>query len=339
MAKTLKNVADAAGVSAATASIVLNGRAEGRISDEVANRVLAIAKDLNYRPNLTARSLRTQESKTIGLISDQIATTPFAGQMLAGAQDVAWRNGWLLLLVNTEGNNEFEETATKSLIQRNVDGFIYASMYHREVSIPKSMEEQLVILLDCFDKNSEYDSVVPAEYLGARKAIDFLVSKGHKRIAHITDGNNDYASPQRLRAFLDVLNEKQIQIDEKLILKTPGSDTHEGYIATKKLLVLGNRPTAIFAYNDRMAFGAYEAIQEAGLEVGKDISVIGFDNQPYFAAALRPALTTVQLPHYEMGAWAAQRLLEQFKNSEPTDSIQNQIDCALIVRDSVGSAR
>lgn len=152
MAKTLKNVAEAAGVSAATASIVLNGRAEGRVSEEVANRVIATAKELNYRPNLTARSLRTQESKTIGLISDQIATTPFAGQMLAGAQDVAWRNGWLLLLINTEDDKNFEDTATKALIQRNVDGFIYASMYHREVSIPKSIAERQVVLLDCFEK-------------------------------------------------------------------------------------------------------------------------------------------------------------------------------------------
>ena len=339
MAKTLKNVAEAAGVSAATASIVLNGRAEGRISAEVANRVLATAKELNYRPNLTARSLRTQESKIIGLISDQIATTPFAGQMLAGAQDVAWRNGWLLLLVNTESNKEFEDTASRSLIQRNVDGFIYASMYHREVSVPKTIDDQLVVLLDCFDKNSEHDSVVPAEYLGARKAVEHLILKGHKKIAHITDGGNLYASPLRLKAFKDVLTEHKIDINEKLIIKISGSDTHEGYEATKKLLNLSERPTAIFAYNDRMAFGAYEAIQEAGLEVGNDISVIGFDNQPHFAAALRPALTTVQLPHYEMGAWAAQRLLDQIKNSEPTGAVQNQIDCALIIRDSVGPAR
>ena len=339
MAHTLKNVAEAAGVSPATASIVLNGRAEGRVSQEVANRVLATAKELNYRPNLTARSLRTQESKTIGLISDQIATTPFAGQMLAGAQDVAWRNGWLLLLVNTDDNKEFEDTATKALIQRNVDGFIYASMYHREVTIPKAISDHQVVLLDCFEKTGQHDSVVPAEYKGARAATEYLVSKSHREIAHITDGGNVYASPERMRAFKDVLTENKINVKDEFIVRVNGSDTQDGYEACTKLLSLKIRPTAIFAYNDRMAFGAYEAIQEAGLEVGKDISVIGFDNQPHFAAALRPALTTVQLPHYEMGAWAAQRLLEQLQNSETTNSMQYQIDCALIVRDSVGSAR
>ena len=339
MAHTLKNVAEAAGVSPATASIVLNGRAEGRVSAAVADRVLATAKELNYRPNLTARSLRTQESKTIGLISDQIATTPFAGQMLAGAQDVAWRNGWLLLLVNTDDDKKFEDSATKALIQRNVDGFIYASMYHREVTIPKAISDQQVVLLDCFEKFGNHDSVIPAEYKGARAAIEYLVSQGHRKIAHITDGGNLYASPERMRAFKDVLTENKIEVKDEFVLKVKGSDTQEGYAACKQLLTLKTRPTAIFAYNDRMAFGAYEAIQEAGLIVGKDISVVGFDNQPHFADSLKPGLTTVQLPHYAMGAWAAQRLLDQLQNSESTTSIRHQIDCALVVRESVGPAR
>lgn len=339
MAHTLKNVAEAAGVSPATASIVLNGRAEGRVSEAVANRVIATAKELNYRPNLTARSLRTQESKTIGLISDQIATTPFAGQMLAGAQDVAWRNGWLLLLVNTDDDKKFEDSATKALIQRNVDGFIYASMFHREVSIPKTISDQQVVLLDCFEKSGEHDSVVPAEYKGARAAVEHLVSKGHKKIAHIYDAGNNFAAPERLRAYTDVLNENKIAVLNEYIVKIKGSDTADGYKVTKQLLDLKDTPTAIFAYNDRMAFGAYEAIQEQGLIVGKDISVIGFDNQPHFADALRPGLTTVQLPHYAMGAWAAQRLLDQLQNSESNNSIRHQIDCALVIRDSVGPAR
>lgn len=339
MAKTLKNVAAAAGVSPATASIVLNGRAEGRVSEEVAKRVMATAKELNYRPNLTARSLRTQESKTIGLISDQIATTPFAGQMLAGAQDVAWRNGWLLLLVNTDDNKSFEDTATKALIQRNVDGFIYASMYHREVTIPKSIQDQQVVLLDCFEKSGNHDSVVPNEYEGARAATEYLISHGHRKIAHITDAGNGFAAPIRLQAYKDALVANKIDYQKDYVLRVNGSDTPDGYKATKEILKLKNSPTAIFAYNDRMAFGAYEAIQEQGLEVGRDISVIGFDNQPHFADALRPGLTTVQLPHYAMGAWAAQRLLDQLKNSESSNTMRHQSDCTLVVRDSVGPAR
>lgn len=339
MANTLKDVALAAGVSSATASLVLNGRAEGRVSEEVANRVMATAKELNYRPNLVAQSLRTQVTKTIGLISDQIATTPFAGQMLAGAQDVAWRNGWLLLLINTEDNKSFEETAAKALIQRNVDGFIYASMYHREVTLPASLKDQQVVLLDCFDEKRKYDSVVPAEYKGARAATEHLVSYGHTKIAHITDANNKFAAPERKKAFTDVLSEKKIPLRDEYIVKVSNSDTSDGYKAMQKLLTLKDRPTALFAYNDRIAFGAYEAAQEAGLNVGKDISIIGFDNQPYFADALRPGLSTVQLPHYAMGAWAAQRMLDQLQNSDSNRAMQHQIDCQLVLRESVGPAR
>ncbi len=124
MAKTLKDVAQVAGVSSATASLVLNGRADGRVSADLADRVEKAAEKLNYRPNLVARSLRTQVSKTLGLISNDVATSPFAGAMLAGAKEIAWKQGWLLFLVNTNEDKEMEAAATHSLIQRNVDGFI-----------------------------------------------------------------------------------------------------------------------------------------------------------------------------------------------------------------------
>ena len=119
----------------------------------------------------------------------------------------------------------------------------------------------------------------------------------------------------------------------------PGSNSQEGYVMTQKLLALKDRPTAIFAYNDRMAFGAYEAIQENRLEIGKDISVIGFDNQPDIANALRPGLTTIQLPHYEMGKVATDLLINELKNSESDEPKEHQIDCPLVIRDSVGPAR
>ena len=339
MAHTLKNVAEAAGVSPATASIVLNGRAKGRVSEEVANRVIATAKELNYHPNLTARSLRTQESKTIGLISDQIATTPFASQMLAGAQMEAVKEHWLLFVVNADGDKDVEFSASRALIQNNVSGFIYASMYHREVEVPNVINSKNVVLLDCYDKTNRFHTVIPNEYGGARNAVQFLVKNGHKKIAHITDGKNTVAAPAREKAFRDVLRENKIEFVDEYLIKTPSSNAAEGYEATKQLLNLKNRPTSIFAYTDRMAMGAYAAAHEAGLEIGKDISIIGFDNQPDIANALRPGLTTIQLPHYEMGKVATHLLINELKNSESESAKEHQIDCPLVVRDSVGSAR
>ncbi len=337
MAKTLKDVAEAAGVSSATASLVLNGRADGRVSADLVGRVEEASARLNYRPNLVARSLRTQESKTIGIISNDVATTPFAGAMLSGAQEVAWRNGWLLLLVNSNGDAAMEKAAVRSLIQRNVDGFIYAAMFHQEIETPDYLNEQKIILLDCVDSAKKFDSVVPNEYQGATDAVQYLVDQGHKRIAHINTSENVIASRKRLKAFKDVLKANNLDFNPDYVVKVADSNSIDGYAGTQKLLALKELPTAIFCYTDRIAMGAYEAITEAGLSVPKDISVVGFDNQLNIADALRPPLTTVQLPHFEMGAWAVTRLLEAIdpENSEPLKQMGQVIACPLVVRDSV----
>lgn len=337
MKKTLKDVAEAAGVSSATASLVLNGRAGGRVSTGLAGRVEEAAARLNYRPNLVARSLRTQESKTIGIISNDVATTPFAGAMLSGAQEIAWRNGWLLLLVNSNGDAAMEQAAARSLIQRNVDGFIYAAMFHQEIQTPDYLKGQKVILLDCVDSAKKLDSVVPDEYQGATDAVQYLVAQGHKRIAHIGTQENTIAGRERLKAFKDVLKTNKLDFNPDYVVEVAGANSIDGYAGTQILLALKDCPTAIFCYTDRMAMGAYEAITEAGLSVPKDISVVGFDNQLNIADALRPPLTTVQLPYFEMGAWAATRLLEAIdsENSEPLKQQGQVIACPLVIRDSV----
>ena len=334
-------MAEAAGVSSATASLVLNGRSIGRVSADIATRVEDAAARLNYRPNLIARSLRTQVSKTIGIISNDVATTPFAGAMLSGAQEVAWRNGWLLLLVNSNGEDAMEEAAIRSLVQRNVDGFIYTTMFHREIQTPDYLKKQKVVLLDCVDANKVHQSVVPNEYQGATDAVQHLVDQGHTKIAYIGTSENTIAGNERLRAFKDVLKKNKTDLDPEYIVQVSDSNAIDGYEGAQKLLSSKVRPTAIFCYTDRMAMGAYEAITEAKLSIPQDISVVGFDNQLNIADALRPPLTTVQLPHFEMGAWAATRLLEAIdpENSESLITIEQVIACPLVIRDSVAPPR
>jgi LacI family transcriptional regulator len=341
VAKTLKDVAEAAGVSSATASLVLNGLAGGRVSANLAGRVEEAAASLNYQPNLVARSLRTQVSKTLGLISNDVATSPFAGAMLAGAKEVSWDQGWLLFLVNTNDDKEMEEAATRSLIQRNIDGFIYAAMYHQEIETPKFFKGQKVVLLDCVDSQKLFDSVVPEEYEGAAGAVEYLVSQGHTKICHITTNENTIAGNERASAYKDVLEKNNIELNPNFFITAKGSNSIDGYNETKRLLAETEIPTAIFCYTDRIAMGAYEAIAEAGLSIPEDISVVGFDNQLNIADALRPALTTVQLPHYEMGAWAAERLLHAIdpENSEQLEPVHVRIACPLVVRNSVAPPR
>jgi len=334
-------VAEAAGVSSATVSLVLNGRSDGRVSADLVSRVEAAAARLNYRPNLIARSLRTQVSKTIGIISNDVATTPFAGAMLSGAQEVAWRNGWLLLLVNSNGEAAMEEAAIRSLVQRNVDGFIYTTMFHQEVKTPDYLKKQKVVLLDCVDANNEHESVVPNEYQGAKDAVQYLVDQGHTKIAFIGTKENTIAGRERLKAFKDVLKANKIELNPEYVVEVASANSIDGYTGARELLTTNVRPTAIFCYTDRIAMGAYEAIAEAKLSVPQDISVVGFDNQLNIADALRPPLTTVQLPHFEMGAWAATRLLEAIdpQNSEPLGQHGQVIACPLVIRDSVAPPR
>lgn len=334
-------MAEAAGVSSATVSLVLNGRSDGRVSADLVSRVEAAAARLNYRPNLIARSLRTQVSKTIGIISNDVATTPFAGAMLSGAQEVAWRNGWLLLLVNSNGEAAMEEAAIRSLVQRNVDGFIYTTMFHQEVKTPDYLKKQKVVLLDCVDANNEHESVVPNEYQGAKDAVQYLVDQGHTKIAFIGTKENTIAGRERLKAFKDVLKANKIELNPEYVVEVASANSIDGYTGARELLTTNVRPTAIFCYTDRIAMGAYEAIAEAKLSVPQDISVVGFDNQLNIADALRPPLTTVQLPHFEMGAWAATRLLEAIdpQNSEPLGQHGQVIACPLVIRDSVAPPR
>lgn len=340
MATTLRDVALAAGVSTATVSLVLNGRGRGRVSPEVATKVIEKSEELKYQPNLLGRSLRTQASKLIGLVSDKIATTPFAGQLIAGAQSIFFENHWLLFMANTEGDKEEESEAIRGLMQHNVSGFIYASMFHQEVSLPKELNSSRVVLLDCFDSKQKFDCVIPDESQGARLAVEYLISKGHRRIAHITHATNQYAAKLRKEAYLQVLKENHLKSRDEYVVYSPDSHAEDGYSSTKKLLQSKELPTAIFAFTDRMAMGAYQAIQEFGLKPGSDISLVGFDNQPDIASALLPGLTTIQLPHFEMGVTAARLLIGQFGKDGQRDGSSNTsrthlVKCNLVERDSV----
>ena len=168
-----------------------------------------------------------------------------------------------------------------------------------------------------------------------------MVEQGHSKIAHITTNEKTIAAVERLKAFKEVLVENDIDFNPDYLVKVDAANSIDGYEATKKILALKNLPTAIFCYTDRMAMGAYEAITEHGLSIPQDISVVGFDNQLNVADALRPPLTTVQLPHFEMGAWAATRLLQAIdpENSEPLKQKGQVIACPLVIRDSVAPPR
>lgn len=332
----LKDVAARAEVSPTTVSMVLNGKAGPNIPPDTQARVVAAAAALGYRPNAMARSLRRQRSDTIGVISDEIATTPFAGAMLQGAQDAAWAAGVVLLLVNTGRDPDIEARAIEIMLDRQVDAIVYATMYHQVVSPPPALRDVRAVLLDARTLDGSLPSVVPDDIGAARSAVEILVDRGHRRIGWVTTEEPVPAAAERLAGYREVLQGRGITFDPSLVEAGPGGDTHSGLEAAGRLLDRPNRPTALFCFNDRMAMGAYRAIRLRGLKVPSDVSVVGFDNMEQIAPWLDPPLTTMQLPHYEMGRWAVEQVL---RDPGPVggDEMppQCRMPCAAIERASV----
>lgn len=339
----ISDVAAAAGVSVTTVSLVMNDVAS-RISPDTARRVKEAAASVGYAPSSLARGLRTRRTRTVGLLSDQIATTPFAGRMLAGAQDAARENGHLLFLVDTGGDPAVESEAVDALAAQQVDGVIYAAMWNRVVTPPDGLPASAVFL-DCRPAGGTHRSVVPDDRAGGAAAVRELVDAGHRRIAYIdTADDPPIASTLRHEGYLEVLRESGIDPDPALHVRGSSTTARGGCAAAEELLDLpvDRRPTAVFCFNDRMAMGVYTAAHRRGLEIPRDLSVVGYDDQQLIASELDPPLTTVALPHYEMGRWAMEVALG-IRTPEPTahedtqeGNVTHLMRCPVIRRDSVG---
>jgi LacI family transcriptional regulator len=332
----IRQVAEHAGVSVTTVSHVLNDVQGTRVNEDTRRRVQLAASQLGYVPNRMARGLRMQSSATLGMIGDQIATTPHAGRLILGAQEAAIRNGFTLVLFNTEADPAVEERDLRTLLQFQVDGVVYATMYHRIVSLPPALRSVPTVLLDSESADNAAPAVVPDEVHGARLAVGELLRHGHRRIGFLTNIDDVPATTGRLVAYQQCLAEAGIDFDPALVAADL-SEAAGGYRTAKSLLDRPDRPSALFCYNDRMAMGAYRAAAELGLQIPADLSVIGFDNQVLIAENLFPGLSTVALPHYEMGAWAVDTLARLVSGEQPPpDSQPLRMPCPLVRRESVG---
>jgi len=332
----IKDVAERAGVSTATVSLVLNDVDGIRVSLATRERVRAAADELGYRPNSLARSLRTHRTQMIGFISDEIATTPFAGKMIQGAQDVAWEAGYVLMLVNTGRTEDLQRRAVQALLERQVDGVVFATMWHKIVEVPEAIRSTPAVALDARPSVDSIPYVVPDEVGGAEAVVTELLGAGHRRIGHITDLLSSPAARLRRRAYRDVLQRSGLPFDPSLLVREE-TDHQGGYRAAKALLGLADPPTAIFCFNDQMAMGTYRAAAECGWQIPEDLSVVGFDDQELIAGALTPGLTTVALPHYEMGEWALRTVLDRIADVDGnTPAVGRLMPCPLVRRASVG---
>lgn len=330
------DVARLAGVSQTTVSFVINDVPHTNISEKTRAAVLKAINQLGYTPNSMAIGLRTSQSRVIGLVTDEIATTPFAGQIVQGAQDAARKKQRLLMLMNSGKDASIEDQEIGILLSRQVEGIIFATMRHR-IIVPSELLYQIPsVLLDCRDPGNSLPSVVPDEFQGGYQATEVLLRKNHHCIGMINTSENVPAVQLREKGFRQALTDHGICLEDGLIVYGEDGNAKTGYDGVKTLFSRYDHMTALFCFNDRVAMGAYDALRQMQKRIPEDVAVIGFDNYELISANLYPELTTMQLPHYEMGKWAVEAVLQISQSAgEQGLSPQMMLPCPLVMRNSI----
>ena len=279
-----------------------------RISEDARQRVLRAAQELDYRPNLMARSLRTKVTRTIALVSDTIASDPYAGRAIHGALASAVARGHLLFIGETEGDPVVEEQLISDFLDRQVDAFVYASMFTRYVRIPKLLKGRPVVLLNCLTRAAKpaHHAVIPDELGAGWNAARTLLDMGHQTGIYLvgSPAQQVFAGRERLAGIREGLAAAGCKLSG-----TVDCDwwPEPAYEVLTRAFAEGLRPRVLICLNDRIALGAYQAVREAGLKIPDDISILSFDDSD-LAPWLRPQLTSISLPHYQLG-WQAVDLL------------------------------
>jgi len=338
---TLADVAKAAGVSRTTVSLVLSGRGpEHRISPVSEERIRAAADEMGYRPNIVSAGLRTGRTRTIGFVSDTVATSRLAGDMIKGALEAARERGVMLFIGETEGDAELERDLVQAMNDRQVDGIILASMYTRRITVPKGLKAASTVLLNAVPKpSSRFPVVLPDELEAGRTAARVLLDAGHRDGIHLIGAGpgtravppDSVAAAERLAGIREVLGAAGAGLAGGRLCRT--WEPEEGLAVTRGLLE-ESRPRALVCFNDRLALGAYQALADAGLDVPGDVSVVSFDDHP-IASWIRPKLTTIALPHYELGRKAVDVLFAAIEQDDGPDDRTYRVPMPLRDRASV----
>jgi LacI family transcriptional regulator len=308
---TLKMVAEKAEVSVNTASRAINNKPD--INLETKKRVLQIAKELGYIRNAAAVALRTKKTGTIGVvIADN--RNPFYAEVLNGMEEAAREKNYHIILANTQRDYKKEEDAINLLLAKRVDGLLITPVQDRDDDIKNLINANIPFVVVGRDfENIEVDAVYNDEVKGGFLATEYLIKKGHKRTALINGFLHKSPAKGRLEGYKKALKKYRISLDESLI-SVGDINIEDGYERTKQMLEKNLDFTAIFAYNDMMAFGAMQAIKEKGLRIPEDIGLVGYDDI-HFSSLISPALTTIRLKKQELGAESVKLLLSRINGN------------------------
>lgn len=311
----VSDVAAAAGVSPTTVSHALSGARA--VNAETRERILAVARELGYVPDRVASGLRRRRTGVVGLIGDDLAATPFAGRIIEGARRAGLERDVLLMVAESGGDAEAESDLVSRFLAQRVDGLLIARMYHQRVDRPAVPDDVPVVLVDAAPEPGwQVDAVVPDEAQIATLACESLTRAGHRDIAYVGTTDESRAARGRLIGVRSALGDAGIALDDGR-LEFCTSDAAGGREAGGRLLDQSRPPTAIICFNDQIAMGVMQAAARRAIPVPAGLSVVGIDDLHPVADALDPGLTTVALPHDEIGRWGMTRLLDRIDGTAP----------------------
>lgn len=341
----MKDIARLCNVSVATVSNVLHNKSN--VSQETKEKIWRVVEELNYKPNHLAQNLKLKQTKSLGILVEDVNVF-CSPEIINGITRASEERGYHILLINLRlfdkfqdtyyENEEYHELVTEGfedLLAKQVEAIIYVSAHERALKcIPKDFPIPICIAYG-YDAYRNHPSVVVDDYGGAALAIDYLIDNGHKKIGIITGKNNSIHTQSRLDGAKAALMKRGIAFTNERVVNGDWS-RESGYVAAGKLLNKGI--TAIFAMNDIMAGGVYDKLEDEKYVVGKDISVIGYDNRE-ISSFFRPALTTLALPLEKIGYRSCVIVLDSIRNQ--TENLQSDANLIidelgrLISRDSV----
>ena len=329
---TIYDVAEEAQVSIKTVSRVMNE--EHKVRPNTKKIVLEAMKVLDYSPSVAARTMVTQKTGLIGLITSAITSASkspeLAGlpsiDLVKGIQSVIESSGKTLMIADTGGIISHTEKLTQTFRDHRVEGILYVSDFNQSIKPPSFFRDIPSVLVNCFDSSGSCYAVIPNDELGGFRMAEAAISKGHRRIGFFSHSTKMVAGKERQSGFRKAHTDMGISLDEQLIIPCStigGNFQNENHLmseALKKVLSLSNKPTAICCGNDRMAMNLYKLLQQREIKIPDEISVIGFDNYTMISELLEPPLTTVELPYFKMGLKGGQKILNLIRDAEEAKS-------------------
>lgn len=324
---TIQDVARKAGVSSATVSRVLNDR--NVVTEKTAVKVEQAIKELNYKPSLLGRNLRTSKSSLLLVLIPSIAN-PFYADIIKGIEDTAVEKGYNILLCETGSNPEREEIYFNLVRNQLTDGVISMDPAVNKARLNELAEKYPIVQCSEYDRSGIISYVTIDSKLASYQVMKYLIQIGHKKIALINSDKKFLYARDRYKGYVSALKENGLPINKDWVYNVENVSFEDGQQAMRSLLANDERPTAVFAVSDVLAIGALKEINDSGLHVPNDIALVGFDNISV-SNMLNPTLTTIAQPMYRLGSVSTTMLINKIDGKEVESIVLNH---ELIIRES-----